>query len=110
RNRHLTVVELDAGQYRTGMAHGISGTQFLNWDNAARRALSLDDVLAPGARPAFDDALRRAHARWLLDNPAAQEDPLNYDRLWPFQTTDNYALTDLGMVLKYQSYQIAPYA
>ncbi|WP_269499378.1 RsiV family protein [Castellaniella sp. S9] len=110
RNRHITVVELDASQYRTGMAHGISGTQFLNWDNEARKVLALDDVLVSGGRAAFDEALRRAHARWLQDNPAAREDPLNYDRLWPFRATDNFALTDLGVVAKYQSYQIAPYS
>lgn len=110
RNPHITVIELDASQYRTGMAHGISGTQFLNWDNAAGKVLSLDDVLAPGARPAFDEALRQTHAHWLQTNPAAQADPLNYNRLWPFRSTDNFALTDLGLVLKYQSYQIAPYS
>ncbi|MER1967175.1 RsiV family protein [Castellaniella sp. GW247-6E4] len=110
RNRHITVVELNAGQYRTGMAHGISGIQFLNWDNDTRKALALDDLLAPGARPAFDEALRRAHARWLQDNPAAREDPQNYSRLWPFRATDNVAITDLGVVAKYQSYQIAPYS
>uniref|UniRef100_UPI00334220CC RsiV family protein n=1 Tax=Castellaniella defragrans TaxID=75697 RepID=UPI00334220CC len=110
RNRHITVIELDASQYRTGMAHGISGTQFLNWDNETRKALALDDVLAPRAHDAFDQALRQAHARWLQDNPAAREDPQNYSRLWPFLATDNFALTDLGVVVKYQSYQIAPYS
>lgn len=110
RNRHLTVIELTASQYRTGMAHGITGTQFLNWDNAAGRLLGLDDVLAPGARPAYDAALQRAYDRWLRDNPAANDDPLNYQRMWPFHPTDNFALTDLGLVAKYQSYEIAPYS
>lgn len=110
RNRHLTVVELTVSQYRTGMAHGITGTQFLNWDNDAQRLLALDDVLAPGARAAYDAALRAAYNRWLRENPAAADDPLNYERLWPFRATDNFALTDLGIVAKYQSYEIAPYS
>lgn len=110
RNSHLTVVELHAGQYRTGMAHGITGTQFLIWRNDLQRAVTLDNLLLPGARPAFDAALQKAHTKWLGNNPAAQEDPGNFRRLWPFVSSDNAALTDTGVVVKYQPYEIAPYS
>ncbi|MBV2180248.1 MAG: RsiV family protein [Castellaniella sp.] len=110
RNSRLTVVELDASQYRTGMAHGMSGSQFLNWDNQTEKALTIDNLLAPGARPAFDQALRQAHADWLKNSPAAREDPENFARMWPFVSSDNVALTDTGLVVKYQPYEIAPYA
>lgn len=105
----LTVLELDVGQYRTGMAHGISGTQFLNWDNATQKVLTLDDLLVPGQRPAFEQALRAAHQRWLQQSPAAQADPANFGRMWPFVSSDNVGLTALGLVVKYQPYEIAPY-
>ncbi len=110
RNRHLTVVELDAGLYRTGMAHGITGSQFLIWNNATEKALTIDNLLVPGARPAFDAALREVHARWLRESPAARDDPDNFLRMWPFVSSDNVALTDLGVIVKYQPYEIAPYA
>jgi hypothetical protein len=109
RNASLTVVGLEASQYRTGMAHGISGSQFLIWDNSTEKALSLDNLLLPGARPAFDAALREAHDRWLRQSPAAQQDPVNFSRMWPFVSSDNVALTDQGVVVKYQPYEIAPY-
>lgn len=109
RNARLTVVELDASQYRTGMAHGISGSQFLNWDRQLSKALTLDALLRPGARDAFDQALREAHARWLESSPAAQNDPQNFARMWPFVSSDNVAITDQGLVVKYQPYEIAPY-
>ena len=55
-------------------------------------------------------ALRRAHAKWLQGNAEARRDPAAYDKMWPFQENDNYALTRDGMVIKYPAYSIAPYA
>lgn len=110
RNRHPTVLELDSWQYRTGMAHGMNGSQFINWDNDAGKVLGLDDLLESGGRQGYLQALRAAHARWLDDNPAARDDPETYARIWPFQPTDNVALTDQGLLVKYQPYQIAPYS
>lgn len=110
RSKFLTVIELDSWQYFTGAAHGIGATQFLNWDNAREAIIPLDAVLAPGARPGFDAALRAAHQRWLQAQPDAQSDPATWNRLWPFQPSDNYAFTDEGIVVKYNSYELAPYS
>lgn len=110
RNKHLTVVELNTWQYFTGAAHGISATQFLNWDNATGKVLGLDNVLLAGQREAYTAALKQAHSRWLAKNPDAQHDPDTYNRIWPFQASTNFALTDEGLLVKYDSYQIAPYS
>lgn len=110
RSKFLTVIELDSWQYFTGAAHGIGATQFLNWDNARQGVVPLDHVLAPGGRARFDAALRRAHAQWLATQPDAQADPETWNRLWPFQASDNYAFTDQGMVVKYDTYELAPYS
>lgn len=110
RNRHLTVIELNSGQYFTGAAHGLTATQFLNWDNTASRVLGLEQILIPGAYPSYVKALEDAHSRWLQNSPEAQEDLQVWQRLWPFQPTDNVALTDQGVIAKYDSYEIAPYS
>lgn len=110
RSKYLTVIELDSWQYFTGAAHGVGATQFLNWDNTRRGVVPLDAVLAPGGRERFDTALRRAHARWLQNQPDARADPDTWNRLWPFQASDNYAFTDQGIVVKYDTYQLAPYS
>ncbi len=110
RNRNLTVVELNTWQYMTGMAHGLSATRFLNWDNSAEKLLSLENVLEPGKRDAYVAALRNAHSRWLANNPDARHDPASYSRMWPFQESDNFGFTDQGLVVKYNSYEIAPYS
>ncbi|WP_255474822.1 RsiV family protein [Pusillimonas sp. ANT_WB101] len=110
RNSSLTVVELDTWQYMTGMAHGISATQFLNWDNKTAKVLSLADVLRPGQRQAYNAALKEAHSRWLSANPELVGDLDTFVRQWPFQESTNYAFTDRGLLIKYDSYQIAPYS
>ena len=110
RSKYLTVLELTSGQYFTGAAHGMHATQFLNWDNARRELIPLDRVLVAGTKAKFDEALRRAHAQWLAQKADVQEDPATWHRLWPFQASDNYAFTDQGIVVKYNSYEIAPYS
>lgn len=106
----LVVVELHTDQYLTGAAHGIPATQYLNWQRKSERVLALDEALLPNQGPAFTEALRRAHQTWLMQNEDAKLDPATYDRLWPFQESNNFALTQGGMVIKYDAYSIAPYS
>ncbi|RTZ47973.1 DUF3298 domain-containing protein [Candidimonas sp. SYP-B2681] len=110
RNKNLTVVELNTWQYFTGSAHGISATQFLNWDNAAGKVLGLANVLQPGKNDAYVAALRSVHSQWLAANPDAQRDPQAYARVWPFQVSNNFGFSDQGLIVKYDSYQLAPYS
>ena len=110
RNKNLTTIELNTWQYMTGATHGVSATQFLNWDNAGQKVLGLNDVLQPGQHDAYIASLRQAHARWVASHPDAQHDPDTFNRLWPFQPSENFAFTDKGLVVKYDSYQIAPYS
>ena len=107
---NIVAVELHTGQYLTGAAHGIPATQYLNWQRDQSRVLALDESLQPGARPAFVQALQRAHTAWLAQNEDARRDPAAYNRMWPFQESDNFAFTPEGMVIKYDAYSIAPYS
>lgn len=110
RNRHLTVIELNTGQYYTGAAHGMMATRFLNWDNDADRLLELEDILAAGGEKKYLEALRQAHERWKAERPEVQENAASWSRMWPFQPNDNVAFTDSGLIVKYGSYDIAPYS
>lgn len=106
----IIVVELQTGQYLTGAAHGIPATQYMNWQRTPGRVLALDEALLPSQQPAFVDALRRAHQAWLTRNQDAQRDLAAYNRMWPFQESNNFALTQDGLVIKYDAYSIAPYS
>ncbi len=106
----IIAIELHTEQFITGAAHGIPATQYLNWERSRGRVMSLEEALIPGRHPQYVEALRRAHAKWLAQNPDAQRDPAAYDKMWPFQESDNFALTREGMVVKYNAYSIAPYS
>lgn len=110
RNKYLTTVELNVYQYRTGMAHGMGGNQFINWDNQNATSLTLDNLLQKGAYDKYVEQLKLAYNKWITDNSATIDDPENYTRMWPFVATDNVGLTDLGLLVKYQPYEIAPYS
>lgn len=110
RNKHLTVIELGAWQYLTGAAHGMSETRFINWDHQNNKPLAFNQIIKPNQTSAFVQRLQQAHQAWLKTQDAAQENPTEYNRLWPFQPNDNIALTDSGVVVKYNSYELAPYS
>lgn len=110
RNRYITAIELNSGMYLTGAAHGRTVTQFLNWDNHAQRIINLNDLLMPGTHNRFVEILELSHRKWLHGLPEARNDKSAWNRLWPFQFSDNIALTDQGVVVKYNSYEIAPYS
>ena len=110
RNHSLTVIELNSWQYFTGAAHGVSATQFLNWDNTTNKVLNLQKILKPGRYDDYVAALKQAHSTWRSTQPDAQRDPETFNRMWPFQVSENFGFTDQGLVVKYDSYQLAPYS
>lgn len=106
----LITVQLDTSQYLTGAAHGIAATQYLNWERDRQRVLALDEAVLPGQKSALLAALARAHVRWKQGFEDYQRDPATFDRVWPFQPSDNFAITRNGMAVKYDAYAIAPYS
>lgn len=105
----VVVVQLDSFIF-TGGAHGISTTQYLNWLPKTDRLLTLEAMLLPGKAPAFEEALKKQHALWLKKNPLAKEDPAGYNKLWPFEPSDNIALLENGLAVTYDPYRLAPYS
>lgn len=110
RNAAITVVELSSYYYPTSAAHGMTHVQYLNWDNQHNRRITLEDMLAPKQHANFDLLLRQAHQQWLASNQDAIADPNNYLRMWPFKSSNNVGLSDQGLVIKYNAYEIAPYS
>lgn len=110
RNKDLTVVELGFFHYSTGAAHGSSQIQLVNWNNKQKTPLFFADIIKPGQTQAFNDRLQQAHQQWLQKQDLGEESPAQYKRVWPFQPSENIALTDAGVLVKYNSYEIAPYS
>ncbi len=105
----VVVVQLDSYIF-TGGAHGISTTQYLNWLPKTDKLLTLESMLLPGKMPAFEEALKKQHALWLKKNPLAKDDPAAYNKLWPFEPSDNVALLENGLAVTYDPYRLAPYS
>lgn len=109
REQHDQLVIIEFSSYlSTGGAHGMPGRGFINYDRRLQKALSLQDMLLPGQTDAFWSLAGQAHQRWLTANQLAQ-DP-EYISNWPFERTENVALGQAEVLLKYDVYSIAPYS
>ncbi|MCU1718317.1 RsiV family protein [Pseudomonas sp. 5P_3.1_Bac2] len=109
REQHddLVIIEL-ASYLNTGGAHGMPGRGFINYSLSQHRELSLNDMLLPGAQPAFWRAAAVAHNSWLIKTQL-DRDP-EFLKTWPFVESPHVALTTAGAVVKYDVYAIAPYS
>jgi hypothetical protein len=105
----IVVVQLDSYIY-SGGAHGNSTTQYLNWLPQSDIVVNLQTMIPSDNMPAFEAALKRQHARWLQTNDLAKADPNAYNKMWPFQLSENAALLEDGIAITYDPYEIGPYA
>jgi hypothetical protein len=106
----IIAIELHTEQYLTGAAHPIPATQYMNWERSKGRVLALNEAIIPDRGQQFINALKVAHDNWLKTNEDAKRDPAAYNKLWPFVPSDNFALTEEGITVKYNAYTIAPYS
>ncbi|WP_158700889.1 DUF3298 and DUF4163 domain-containing protein [Phytohalomonas tamaricis] len=89
-----------------GGAHGMPVTQYMVIDQHSRQIVTLDDMLRDGQRHTFDAALERAHNRWLEQLGEDQA----FAAQWPLSSSSNVAPLDEDVVVKYQAYDLGPYA
>ena len=90
----------------TGGAHGMPVTRWLNWDLAKDSRVTLGDVIVPGQEKNFWKMAEEAHRQW-LDTQNARED---FRQNWPFAQTDDFRLTEKGLILFYGVYTLGPYS
>lgn len=102
----LELFEVSSYLYLGG-AHGMPYVEYVLLDSNNKRRLTLDNLLIASAKPKFEALAYGAYKNWVKD---FTNDVAEYEKNWPFSMTDNVSLNDQGVVLKYQSYAIAPYA
>ncbi|AKX44853.1 hypothetical protein AKN87_06875 [Thiopseudomonas alkaliphila] len=109
-DQHNSIASIEFSSYiYTGGAHGMPGRATLIYDWNKQQVITLQDMLRPGQEAAFWELAERAHLRWLDSKNLQQEDP-NFLQQWPFQKTDNIALTKYKVQLIYPVYALAPYS
>ena len=91
----------------TGGAHGMSYSEYLIFDPSVKKQVKLDDMLVAGKKPRFKALAYNAYKTWVK---TSNENVSNYEKNWPFTLSDNVTLTDQGIDIRYQPYDIGPYA
>ena len=109
REQHDGLVIIELSSYLDqGATHGEPGRAFINYSRQQQKALWLTDMLLPGKEDAFWKAAQVAHNSWLISTRLSLEP--EFVKTYPFQKTPNVALTYGGVILKYPTSTIAPYA
>lgn len=75
-------------------------------DERLGTVVTLDDMLLEGRESAFYEALVRVHERWLLE--LGQDDAFAAN--WPLSENRNVAPLEAAWAVRYNVYDIAPYA
>lgn len=93
-----------------GGAHGFSDEQIFVFDATSGRVLSWDDVLSPESKPVF---LRAAEAEFrrardIKPTQTLEEAGFTFEN-GLFELPANFAITDKGIRLHYNPYEVGPY-
>ncbi len=91
----------------TGGAHGMPYSEYLIFDLNTKKQIQLADMLQTGQKPRFEALAYNAYKIWVK---TVADDVSSYEKNWPFTLSDNVTLTDKGVDIRYQHYDIAPYA
>lgn len=102
----VELFEINSDIYLGG-AHGLPASEYMMFDTSTKQRLTLDDLLLKGKKPAFEALMYQEYKTWVRQN---ESDLKQYETMWPFSLTDNATLTEQGVMLRYQPYEIAAYA
>lgn len=91
----------------TGGAHGMPYSEYLVFDINTKKQVRLEDMLQSGKKSRFKALAYDAYKTWIK---TVDKDVVNYEKNWPFILSENITLTERGVDIQYQHYDIAPYA
>ena len=91
----------------TGGAHGMPYSEYLIFDMNTKKQVRLEDMLVAGKKSRFKALAYDEYKTWVK---TVDKDVVNYEKSWPFTLSENITLTDKGVDIQYQHYDIAPYA
>lgn len=106
----LTSVAVKSSGYLGG-AHGFRDETYLVFDSTSGERLGWDDVIAAGSKKTLftiaEAEFRRA--RSLASDVSLKDEGFEFPEGEEFSLPKNFALTDKGLVLVYNPYEVAPY-
>lgn len=98
---HIATFTIDSYIYNAGAAHGMSHTEYVNFDLKTKKRLALEDIMMKDAQPKILNALYDANSIW-LENHVIERSKL--------QLSDNFYYGVHGIVFVYPLYELASYA
>lgn len=105
RRGNLLTVEISTYIY-SGGAHGMPATHWLNWELAEKKQVRLNEIIKAGNENAFWNLAEIAHKDWLEQQKVDKD----FKNNWPFLRSDDFRLSDTGVVLLYGVYTLGPYS
>ncbi len=103
----LATVVLNSSSYLGG-AHGSSSQQYANFDLESKQLISLKDIVLPKQQAALEKVAYAVFKQWVLEAKLA-ENIRDYEQAWKFHLSDNFYLSQQGLILQYAEYEIGPY-
>ena len=114
QNERFMLFEVNSYVF-TGGAHGMAFSENLIFDPSTKQQVTLTDMLLADKESqfkaqAYTDFQEQAYAAYKSWVATLDEDVSSYEEDWPFTLSDNVTLTEKGIDILYQQYEIAPYA
>ena len=103
----LATVVLNASSYLGG-AHGSSSQRYYNFDLKQKKQVQLNDIIAPNQKAALQQKAHEAFRAWIIESKLA-DSVEEYEQAWKFSLSDNFYLSNQGLILQYAEYEIGPY-
>lgn len=103
----LATVVLNSSSYLGG-AHGSSAQQYGNFDLSTAQQILLDDIVLPKQKAALERAAYAVFKEWVIEAKLAEK-VSDYEQAWKFYLSDNFYLSQQGLILQYAEYEIGPY-
>ncbi len=101
QNYNLATFSIHSYAYPAGAAHGMYHQEFVNFDLATKKHISVSELIKDGVEQELRDELYVANQNWL------DEHNIKKDQL---QVSDNYYYGVNGIVFVYPLYELASYA
>ncbi|WP_180105467.1 MULTISPECIES: RsiV family protein [unclassified Acinetobacter] len=103
----LATVVLNTSSYLGG-AHGSSAQQYYNFDLSTQKLVQLNDILLPNQRTKLEKLGYEVFKTWVKDAKLA-DNVQEYEQIWKFKLSENFYLSQQGLILQYAEYEIGPY-
>lgn len=100
---NVLCVQLNFDTYSFGAAHPFAFSYFMNFDLGTGKTITLDELMQPGYKSRLNEIGKK---NFIQQNG---KEGWNFSRENEFQLSDDFAITEKGLLFSYNPYDIGPY-